>query len=139
MTGHTETGNPAKAKANAKAKDSGPEFEVLTVNGKTIREPGKPPWAGGPKVVGPSHPGYAGWSKNHGNGRERARSPRRSRRRRDRTSRAARPATPLPAGAGAAPQVSELTCAGAGTSTSLRAKTPRKRTPHRNSATPSPL
>ena len=57
-----------KAKANAKAKDSGPEFEVLTVNGKTIREPGKPPWAGGPKVVGPSHPGYAGWSKNHGNG-----------------------------------------------------------------------
>ncbi len=66
VTGHVETGNPAKA--NAKAKDSGPEFEVLTVNGKTIREPGKPPWAGGPKVVGPSHPGYAGWSKNHGNG-----------------------------------------------------------------------
>ncbi len=68
VTGHMETGNPAKAKANAKAKDSGPEFEVLTVNGKTIREPGKPPWAGGPKAVGPSHPGYAGWSKNHGNG-----------------------------------------------------------------------
>ncbi len=70
MTGHMETGNPvkAKAKANATAKDAGPEFEVLTVNGKTIREPGKPPWAGGPKVVGPSHPGYAGWSKNHGNG-----------------------------------------------------------------------
>ena len=61
-----KSGNPAKA--NAKAKDSGPEFEVLAVNGKTIREPGKPPWAGGPKVVGPSHPGYAGWSKNHGNG-----------------------------------------------------------------------
>jgi hypothetical protein len=68
VTGHMETGNPAKAKANAKAKDSGPEFEALTVDGKTIREPGKPPWAGGPKVVGPSHPGYAGWSKNHGNG-----------------------------------------------------------------------
>lgn len=64
VTGHMETGNPAKANA----KDVGPEFEVLTVNGKTIREPGKPPWAGGPKVVGPSHPGYAGWSKNHGNG-----------------------------------------------------------------------
>ena len=68
VTGHMESGNPAKAKANGKAKDSGPEFEVLTVNGKTIREPGKPPWAGGPKVVGPSHPGYAGWSKNHGDG-----------------------------------------------------------------------
>lgn len=68
VTGHMETGNPDKAKANAKAKDSGPEFEVLTVNAKTIREPGKPPWAGGPKAVGPSHPGYAGWSKNHGNG-----------------------------------------------------------------------
>ncbi len=70
VTGQTETGNPAKAKAkaNAKTKDSGPEFEVLTVNGTTIREPGKPPWAGGPKVVGPSHPGFAGWSKNHGNG-----------------------------------------------------------------------
>ena len=68
VTGHMETGNPAKAKANAKAKDNGPEFEVLTVNGTTVREPGKPPWAGGPKVVGPSHPGYAGWSKNHGNG-----------------------------------------------------------------------
>ena len=68
VTGHMETGNPAKAKANAKAKDNGPEFEVLTVNGTTVREPGKPPWAGGPKVVGPSHPGYPGWSKNHGNG-----------------------------------------------------------------------
>ena len=68
VTGHMETGNPAKAKANARAKDSGPEFEALTVDGKTIREPGKPPWAGGPKVVGPSHPGYAGWSKNHGSG-----------------------------------------------------------------------
>lgn len=68
VTGHTETGNPAKAKANAKAKDNGPEFEVLTVNGTAIREPGKPPWAGGPKVVGPSHPGYSGWSKNQGNG-----------------------------------------------------------------------
>jgi hypothetical protein len=65
VTGHTETGNPAKAGATAK---SGPEFEVLTVNGKTVREPGKPAWAGGPKVVGASHPGYAGWSKNHGTG-----------------------------------------------------------------------
>lgn len=66
VTGHMETGKPAKA--GAKAKDAGPEFEVLIVNGTVIRAPGKPPWAGGPKAVGASHPGYTGWSKNHGKG-----------------------------------------------------------------------
>jgi len=62
VTGRTETGRPA-AKANGKAGDAdGPEFEVYTVNGTTVRAEGKPPWAGGPKVVGERHPGYAGWS-----------------------------------------------------------------------------
>ncbi len=37
------------------------ELDVSSVDGKLLRQPGKPPWAGGPKVVGPSHPGYAAW------------------------------------------------------------------------------
>jgi hypothetical protein len=36
------------------------EVEVESVDGKALREPGKPPWAGGWKVVGEGHPG---WSK----------------------------------------------------------------------------
>lgn len=34
------------------------ELDVDTVDGKALRAPGKPPWAGGPKVVGKSHPGW---------------------------------------------------------------------------------
>jgi len=64
VTGHMDDGKPDSAKANAKAKvGDGPEFEVYTVNGMTVRAPGKPPWAGGPKVVGEKHPGYKGWSQ----------------------------------------------------------------------------
>jgi hypothetical protein len=37
------------------------EIDVLKINGKAIREPGKPPWAGGWKVVGEKHPGWAQW------------------------------------------------------------------------------
>jgi hypothetical protein len=29
------------------------------VDGKALREPGKPPWAGGWKVVGKDHPGWS--------------------------------------------------------------------------------
>lgn len=47
IAGHTEGANP--------------EVDVSSVDGKLLREPGKPPWAGGPKVVGPSHPGYDAW------------------------------------------------------------------------------
>jgi hypothetical protein len=35
------------------------EVDVQTVDGKTIREPGKPPWAGGWKAVGEKHPGWS--------------------------------------------------------------------------------
>jgi hypothetical protein len=35
------------------------EVEVETVDGQAIREPGKPPWAGGWKVVGERHPGWS--------------------------------------------------------------------------------
>jgi len=65
VTGYMETSTSTKA--SDKAKDTGPEFEVLSVNGKAVRDQGKPPWAGGPKAVGASHPGYAGWSKAKGN------------------------------------------------------------------------
>jgi hypothetical protein len=33
--------------------------EVFTADGKALREPGKPPWAGGWKVVGKTHPGWS--------------------------------------------------------------------------------
>jgi hypothetical protein len=48
------------------------EVDVLAINGKAIREPGRPPWAGGWKVVGSKHPGWAQWKvdklagKGHG-------------------------------------------------------------------------
>ena len=35
------------------------EVDVQTVDGNAIREPGKPPWAGGWKVVGKDHPGWS--------------------------------------------------------------------------------
>ena len=35
------------------------EIDVNAVNGKQIREGGKPPWAGGWKRVGESHPGWS--------------------------------------------------------------------------------
>ena len=40
--------------------------KVNTVNGAK-RAQGKPPWAGGPKVQGPAHPGYVGWSQGQAN------------------------------------------------------------------------
>ena len=35
------------------------EIDVESVNGKALRAPGKPPWAGGWKVVGERHPGWS--------------------------------------------------------------------------------
>jgi hypothetical protein len=37
----------------------GTEVEVISVNGTALRQPGKPPWAGGWKVVGERHPGWS--------------------------------------------------------------------------------
>jgi hypothetical protein len=37
------------------------EIDVETVDGTAIRAAGKPPWAGGPWVVGPTHPGWKSW------------------------------------------------------------------------------
>ena len=53
-----------------------PEVDVETVDGKPLREPGKPPWAGGPWVVGPTHPGWKPWmadgKRGNGHGRDNA-------------------------------------------------------------------
>jgi hypothetical protein len=35
------------------------EVDVVAVDGTRLREPGKPPWAGGWKVVGERHPGWS--------------------------------------------------------------------------------
>ncbi len=37
------------------------ELDVATVDGTAIRAAGKPPWAGGPWVVGKTHPGWKDW------------------------------------------------------------------------------
>jgi hypothetical protein len=37
------------------------DVDVFAVNGKVLREAGRPPWAGGWKVVGERHPGWAQW------------------------------------------------------------------------------
>jgi len=58
---------------------AGTSVEVLTIGGTTIREPGKPPWAGGWKVVGPKHPGWAQWKvdklEGKGSGKPKAAKP----------------------------------------------------------------
>ena len=61
-------------------REGSTELDVESVDGKALREPGKPPWAGGPWVVGPTHPGWKDWmadgkpgkDKGDGHGRESA-------------------------------------------------------------------
>jgi len=52
------------------------DVDVETVDGNALREPGKPPWAGGPWVVGKTHPGWKDWMADgkpgNGHGRENA-------------------------------------------------------------------
>ena len=43
------------------AAEGSTDVDVFTAGGETIREPGKPPWAGGWKRVGEKHPGWAQW------------------------------------------------------------------------------
>jgi hypothetical protein len=45
----------------AETAGSDTQIGVESVDGKALRDPGKPPWAGGPSAVGPSHPGYKAW------------------------------------------------------------------------------
>ncbi len=53
------------------------DLDVETVNGTAIRAAGKPPWAGGPWVVGPTHPGWKDWMAGGkpGKGQGRANAP----------------------------------------------------------------
>ena len=69
VAGRVDDGTPSEH-ANQRARENAerrgaqePSFEVFSVDGNVIREPGKPPWAGGPKVVGDRHPGFG-----HGQG-----------------------------------------------------------------------
>ena len=39
-------------------REGATQVEVVTVDGTALREPGKPPWAGGWKRVGERHPGW---------------------------------------------------------------------------------
>jgi hypothetical protein len=55
--------NPLKAyvgkNVTVVGEQSGDEIDVQSVNGTAVRQPGKPPWAGGWMVVGKSHPGWS--------------------------------------------------------------------------------
>ena len=55
--------NPLKAYVGKSVtivgEQSGDEVDVTSVDGTAIRAAGKPPWAGGWKVVGKSHPGWS--------------------------------------------------------------------------------
>ena len=57
--------------------EGGTDLAVETVDGKAIRAAGKPPWAGGPFVVGESHPGWKAWMADgkHGSGHGREGAP----------------------------------------------------------------
>ena len=48
------------------------DLDVVTVDGKALRASGKPPWAGGPNVVGKIHPGAKDGKPGHGHGRDNA-------------------------------------------------------------------
>jgi hypothetical protein len=52
------------------------EVDVLAVDGKTIREPGKPPWAGGWKTVGEKHPGWSQWKADKAAAKDKAKAER---------------------------------------------------------------
>jgi hypothetical protein len=48
------------------------DLDVDTVDGTALRTAGKPAWAGGPKVVGASHPGWKDGKLGKGHGRANA-------------------------------------------------------------------
>lgn len=50
----------------------GTDLHVDTVNGTALRTAGKPAWAGGPKVVGKTHPGWKDGKPGKGQGRANA-------------------------------------------------------------------
>jgi hypothetical protein len=57
-------------------REGGTDLDVETVNGERLRPEGRPDWAGGPREVGESHPGWKAWMSEgkpgNGNGRDKA-------------------------------------------------------------------
>lgn len=57
-------------------REGSTDLSVDTIDGVALRAAGKPPWAGGPWVVGPTHPGWKSWMADgkpgKGHGRENA-------------------------------------------------------------------
>jgi hypothetical protein len=51
-----------------------PQLKVRTIDGAK-RDKGKPAWAGGPNVVGETHPGHEGWSKGQSNKADKSAKP----------------------------------------------------------------
>ena len=56
-------------------REGSTEVDVTTVNGKAIREAGRPPWAGGPARVGEKHPGWKARGAHPGRGLGRDNAP----------------------------------------------------------------
>lgn len=52
-------------------EDGSTNVDVLAIDGKQLRAAGRPPWAGGWKVVGPKHPGWAQWKVDKQAGKSR--------------------------------------------------------------------
>jgi hypothetical protein len=46
-------------KVDGEIAEGSDEVEVIAIDGTALRQPGKPPWAGGWKVVGEKHPGWS--------------------------------------------------------------------------------
>jgi len=63
VSGEVDDGTPASEADSRANADGQPSFDVFTLNGTELRTAGKPPWAGGPAVVGERHPGHAGWAR----------------------------------------------------------------------------
>lgn len=55
-------------------EQEGDEIDVISVDGTAIRAPGKPPWAGGWKVVGKDHPGWSQAKADRQAAKEKARA-----------------------------------------------------------------
>ncbi len=65
----TVTGDRGVRQKPERARRSEVDVRTVASDGKKIeiRPAGKPPWAGGPSVVGKKHPGYEGWSRGQAN------------------------------------------------------------------------
>ncbi|CAN5672961.1 hypothetical protein BH23CHL8_BH23CHL8_09710 [soil metagenome] len=65
VEGHHSDGLPDDQAADIARERAVEEasFEVRLIDGTAIWTTARPPWAGGPAVVGEAHPGFAGWSR----------------------------------------------------------------------------